>query len=124
MIARLAVSLHKNIEVAAFVRLPTTAALSACGSESGQQGIVMPGHPEVGDSFRPEYDRGTQRTSTRIVDLSVEVTAPYSSFRNVLVMSEQSLGLKFHAQGFGQIKESVPQGPHETLGLASIRRGQ
>ena len=50
--------------------------------------------------------------------------------RNVLVMSEQSrrlepgiLGLKFHAIGFGQIKESVPEGPHETLSLVSVTRG-
>ena len=40
-------------------------------------------------------------------------------------MSEQSRlepgveGLKFHARGFGQIKESVPKGPPETLSLVS-----
>ena len=53
---------------------------------------------------------------------------PYSSFADVLVMSEQTrlepgvLGLKYHARGVGQIKESVAKGPHETLSLVSVTR--
>jgi hypothetical protein len=34
------------------------------------------------------------------------------------------LGLKFHAPGLGQIKESVPTGPHETLNLVSVKPGR
>ena len=100
------------------------------GVGGARPGIVMPGRPKVGDTFRPEYDRGNAEDVYRILDLSARVTVPYGSFRNVLVMSEQSrlepgvLGLKFHARGFGQIKESVPQGPQETLGLASITQGR
>ena len=53
---------------------------------------------------------------------------PYSSFADVLVMSEQTrlepgvLGLKYHARGVGQIKESVAKGQHETLSLVSVTR--
>ena len=45
-------------------------------------------------------------------------------------MSERSrlepgvLGLKFHARGFGQIKESVAKGPHETLSLVSVKHSK
>jgi hypothetical protein len=100
------------------------------GVDGARPGIVMPASPAVGDSFRPEYYKGGAEDVYRIVDLSANVTVPYRSFRNVLVMSEQSrlepgvLGLKYQAPGFGQIKESVAKGPHETLGLVSIKRGK
>ena len=100
------------------------------GVDGARAGIVMPASPQVGDSFRPEYYRGKAEDVYRIVDLNASVTVPYRSFPSVLVMTEQSrlepgvLGLKYHARGFGQIKESVAQGPHETLGLVSVARGQ
>lgn len=99
------------------------------GVDGARPGIVMPARPEVGDAFRPEYYKGTAEDRYRVLDLSATVKTPYGTFSNVLVMSEQSrlepgiLGLKFHAIGFGQIKESVPEGPHETLSLVSVTRG-
>jgi len=99
------------------------------GVGGARAGIVMPAQPKVGDTFRPEYYKGTAEDVYRIVDLSARVTVPDGSFTNVLVMTEQSrlepgvLGLKYHARGLGQIKESVARGPHETLGLVSISRG-
>jgi len=98
------------------------------GVDGARPGIVMPAEPKVGVVFRPEYYRGTAEDRYRILDLSAKVTVPYGSFSDVLVMSEQTrlepgvLGLKFHALGIGQIKESVPEGPHETLSLVSVTR--
>ena len=108
-------------------QIPAKGAWQA-GVDGARPGIVMPAQPQVGDVFRPEYDRGTAEDRYRILDLSGEVTVPYGSFSDVLVMSEQTrlepgvLGLKFHAIGIGQIKESVPEGPHETLSLVSVTR--
>ncbi|HET7869379.1 MAG TPA: hypothetical protein VFM85_03565 [Actinomycetota bacterium] len=99
------------------------------GVDGARPGIVMPARPRVGDVFRPEYYKGTAEDRYRILDLSATVKTPFGTFSNVLVMTEQSrlepgiLGLKFHAVGFGQIKESVPEGPHETLSLVSVTRG-
>ena len=108
-------------------QIPAKGAWQA-GVDGARPGIVMPAQPKVGDVFRPEYYRGTAEDRYRILDLSAEVTVPYGSFSHVLVMSEQTrlepgvLGLKFHALGIGQIKESVPEGPHETLRLVSVIR--
>ena len=108
-------------------QIPAKGAWQA-GVDGARPGIVMPAQPQVGDVFRPEYYRGTAEDRYRILDLSGEVTVPYGSFSDVLVMSEQTrlepgvLGLKFHAIGIGQIKESVPEGPHETLSLVSVTR--
>jgi hypothetical protein len=99
------------------------------GLDGARPGIVMPAQPRVGEVFRPEYYRGTAEDRYRILDLSASVKTPYATFSNVLVMSEQSrlepgiFGLKFHAPGIGQVKESVPVGPHETLILVSVTRG-
>jgi hypothetical protein len=99
------------------------------GVDGARPGIVMPARPRVGEVFRPEYYKATAEDRYRVLDLSATVKTPYGTFSNVLVISEQSrlepgiLGLKFHAIGFGQIKESVPEGPHETLSLVSVTRG-
>jgi hypothetical protein len=96
------------------------------GVDGARPGIVMPARPKVGDVFRPEYYKGKAEDRYRILDLSANVKTPYRSFSQVLVMSEQTRlepgvkGLKFHARGFGQIKESVAKGPHETLSLVSV----
>jgi hypothetical protein len=108
-------------------QIPAKGAWQA-GVDGARPGIVMPAQPQVGDVFRPEYYRGTAEDRYRILDLSARVTVPYDSFSDVLVMSEQTrlepgvLGLKFHALGIGQIKESVTKGPHETLSLISVTR--
>jgi hypothetical protein len=106
-------------------RIPAKGAWEA-GVDGAKPGIVMPAEPEVGTVFRPEYYKGKAEDRYKILDLSAEVRTPYGSFSDVLVMSEQTrlepdvLGLKFHARGFGQIKESVAKGPPETLSLVSV----
>lgn len=98
------------------------------GVDGARPGIVMPAQPTVGTVFRPEFYKGKAEDRYEILDLSAKVTTPHRSFSDVLVMSEQTrlepgvLGLKYHARGFGQIKESVAKGPHETLSLVSVKR--
>ena len=95
------------------------------GVDGARPGIVMPAEPKLGQVFRPEYYKGTAEDRYRILDLSARIRVPYGSYSNVLVMSEQTrlepgvLGLKYHARGLGQIRESVAAGPPETLSLVS-----
>ena len=108
-------------------QIPAKGAWQA-GVDGAKPGIVMPVQPQVGVVFRPEFYEGVAEDRYRILDVSAEVTVPYGSFADVMVMSEQTrlepgvLGLKYHALGIGQLKESVPQGPHETLSLVSVTR--
>ena len=110
-------------------RIPAKGACEA-GVDGARPGIVMPAEPRVGLVFRPEYYKGKAEDRYKIFDLSAKITTPYGSFSNVLVMSEQTrlepgvLGLKYHARGFGQIKESVAKGPHETLSLVSVTQAR
>jgi hypothetical protein len=96
------------------------------GVDGAKPGIVMPAKPTVGQIFRPEFYKGKAEDRYKILDLSATVRTPHGVFSDVLVMSEQTrlepgvLGLKYHARGFGQIKESVAKGPHETLSLVSV----
>jgi hypothetical protein len=96
------------------------------GVDGAKPGIVMPAQPHQGQVFRPEFYQGKAEDRYMIRDLSATVTTPYGTFTDVLVMSEQTrlepgvLGLKYHARGFGQIKELVAEGPPETLDLVSV----
>jgi hypothetical protein len=109
-------------------RIPAKGAWEA-GVDGARPGIVMPAEPKVGQVFRPEFYKGKAEDRYKILDLSRNVATPFRSFSEVLVMSEQTrlepgvVGLKYHARGFGQIKESVAKGPHETLRLVSVKRG-
>jgi hypothetical protein len=108
-------------------RIPAKGAWKA-GVDGARPGIVMPARPRVGMTFQPEYYRDKAEDHYRILDLSAKLTVPYGSFKNVLVMTERTrlepgvVGLKYHARGFGQIKETVAEGPHETLSLVSVKR--
>jgi hypothetical protein len=108
-------------------QIPAKGAWEA-GVDGARPGIVMPARPRVGLVFRPEYYKGKAEDRYRIRDLSARVKTPHRAFSDVLVMSEQTrlepgvVGLKFHARGLGQLKESVAKGPQETLSLVSVRR--
>jgi hypothetical protein len=110
-------------------RIPAKGAWEA-GVDGAKPGIVMPAEPRIGLVFRPEYYQRKAEDRYKILDLSAKITTPYGSFSDVLVMSEQTrlergvLGLKYHARGFGQIKESVAKGPHETLSLVSVTQAR
>jgi hypothetical protein len=100
------------------------------GADGAYPGIAMPADPQVGDVFRPEYYKGTAEDRYGIVSLTASVRVPYDSFDDVLLMTERTrlepgvVGLKFHARGIGQIMESVPTGPHETLSLVSVKHNK
>jgi hypothetical protein len=100
------------------------------GVDGAKPGIAMPADPQLGQAFRPEYYKGTAEDRYGVVSLTAAVTVPYDAFKDVLVMTEQTrlepgvLGLKFHVRGIGQIMESVPSGPHETLSLVSVKHAK
>ena len=100
------------------------------GVDGANPGIAMPADPQIGDVFRPEYYKGTAEDRYGIVSLTAEVRVPFDAFEDVLMMTEQTrlepgvVGLKFHARGIGQIMESVPTGPHETLSLVSVKHSK
>jgi hypothetical protein len=98
------------------------------GVKGGKPGIIMPGHPRVGDSYRQEYyPPGQALDEARVIGLRGSVKVPFGNFKNLLVTSERSplepqTEQKYYARGLGEVKEAVVKGHHEAFQLVSVTR--
>ena len=99
------------------------------GVHGARQGIFMPAHPKVGQSFQQEVYKGHAEDHFRIVDLNGSVTTPYRSFKHVLITRETTplepgvLDAKWYARGIGTVREKTLKGGSETNELVSVKRG-
>jgi hypothetical protein len=96
------------------------------GVRGGKPGIIMPGHPRVGDSYRQEYyPPGEALDEARVIGVDGSAKVPYGSFKRLLVTSERSplepqTEQKYYAPGLGEVKEAVVKGHHEEFQLRSV----
>jgi hypothetical protein len=96
------------------------------GVDGAKPGIIMPAHPRPGDAYRQEYyPPGLALDRARVLRLGARLTAPYGSFKKVLVTSERSplepqTEHKYYAPGVGEIGERVVKGHHEAFKLVSV----
>jgi hypothetical protein len=92
-------------------RVTTTEGSWQAGRDGARPGIVMPGRPRVGQTFRQEYYRGHAEDHFEIVSLSANVKVPYVSSRGALESREWSPlepGLserKYYVRGVGLVKD-------------------
>jgi hypothetical protein len=79
------------------------------GVDGAQPGILLPGEPQVGVSYREEYYKGQAEDAAEILSLNEWVEVPYGSPRNVLMTKEFTpidpdvLEHKFYAKGVGPV---------------------
>jgi hypothetical protein len=98
------------------------------GVKGGKPGIIMPGHPRPGDTYRQEYyPPGKALDEARVVGFRGSVTVPYGSFKRPLVTLERSpverqIEKKYYVRGVGEVKEQVVKGHHEVFRLVSVKR--
>jgi hypothetical protein len=98
------------------------------GVKGGKPGIIMPGHPRVGDAYRQEYyPPGEALDQAWVIGLRGSVKVPYGHFNKLLVTSERSplepqTEQKYYAAGVGEVKEAVVKGHHEEFQLVSVKR--
>lgn len=96
------------------------------GVNGAKPGIIMPGHPQAGESYRQEYyPPGEALDEARVVGILGSVTVPYGSFERPLVTLERSplepqTEKKFYVRGIGEVKEKVVKGHHEQFELVSV----
>jgi hypothetical protein len=96
------------------------------GVNGAQPGIIMPGNPQPGDTYRQEYyPPGKALDQARVLRGGASATVPYGGFNGVLVTSERSplepqTEQKYYAPGVGEIKEQVVKGHHEQFALVSV----
>jgi hypothetical protein len=79
------------------------------GVNGAQPGIVVPGAPEVGMTYRQEYSAGEAEDAAAVLSLDEQVEAPQGSYRGVLMTKDftplypEILEYKFYAQGVGPV---------------------
>jgi len=98
------------------------------GVNGAKPGIIMPGYPVAGETYRQEYyPPGEALDEARVVGIRGPVTVPYGTFERTLVTLERSplepqTEKKYYAKGVGEIKEKVVKGHHEEFKLVTVRR--
>jgi hypothetical protein len=96
------------------------------GKQGAKPGIIMLGHPKVGQVYREEYQKGVAEDMAKVLKLHATAHVPYGSFHNVLVTREwsrldNSAEDKKYAPGVGDIKEISVKGTHEILKLVNVK---
>jgi hypothetical protein len=96
------------------------------GVNGAKPGIIMPGDPQPGDSYRQEYyPPGQALDEAHVLGLSATVTVPYGTFKRALVTSEYSplepqTEQKYYVAGLGEVQERVVKGHHEEFQLVRV----
>jgi hypothetical protein len=96
------------------------------GVNGAKPGIIMPGNPQPGDSYRQEYyPPGQALDQARVLGQRGTVKVPYGTFKRSLVTSEFSplepqTEEKYYVAGLGEILERVVKGHHEQFQLVSV----
>lgn len=115
-------------ELDAHGRVKTTEGSWEAGQHRAQPGVVMTAHPEVGDSYRQEYQKGVAEDRGRIIRVGETRTTPTDSYHDVVVVAERTrleptiVEHKEYAPGIGLITENVIKGADEKSHLARIER--
>lgn len=98
------------------------------GVDGAQPGIVMPGTPVKGQTYRQEYRRGQAEDMAQILRLNDRANVPYDSFHSVVVTKDWSplepgiVEQKYYASGVGLVLESLVQGGDDVSRLVSVHR--
>jgi hypothetical protein len=97
------------------------------GVDGAQPGIVMPGDPRMGETYRQEYYAGEAEDMGKVVRLGESVVVRYGSFDEVLLTEDWTplepklLENKYYARGVGVVLERLIEGGDEILRLVEVR---
>ena len=98
-----------------------TAGSFEAGVNGALPGVIMPGHPHVGDQYRQEYAKGVAEDTGEVLDLTGSETTPLTwAVTNLLVTRDSDLldptapgENKYFARGIGLILTVQTTGPPE-----------
>jgi hypothetical protein len=96
------------------------------GRDGALPGIVMPGHPMVGDHYRQEYYKGEAEDTGKVLSLTGTESTPFTGPRSALLVTEDVNPLdpaaavenKYYAEGVGLLVT----GPAERSELVAIEK--
>lgn len=96
------------------------------GVDGAKPGIIMQADPQIGDTYWQEYYEGEAEDMAVVTSLDENVTVPYGSFENCLVIREWNPlepGIeenKYYATDVGLLLERTVKGGNATLELVDI----
>lgn len=79
------------------------------GVDGAQPGVVVPGAPEIGMTYRQEYYAGEAEDEAAVLSLDEQVEAPQGRYEGVLMTKDltplhpEILEYKFYAEGVGPV---------------------
>jgi hypothetical protein len=98
------------------------------GVDGAQPGVVVPGKPEVGMSYRQEYLEGEAEDAGKIVSLDERIRVPYGTFDHVLETEDTTpldpdlVEHKYYAKNLGPVSAVTVAGGSDREVLVSYRR--
>jgi hypothetical protein len=111
-------------------RLVSTAGSWETGVNGAQPGVIMPGTPRVGLTYRQEYLKDEAEDGARVLSIDEQAQVPFGHFRRVLLTSDfnplmpKDLEHKFYARGVGLVLALGISGDSDREQLIRFRRGR
>jgi hypothetical protein len=99
------------------------------GVDGAMAGVIVPGDPKVGLTYRQEYYAGEAEDAGAIVSLDEQAEVPFGHFRNVLLTKDFSplapkvLEYKLYAEGVGPVLALGVSGGSDREELLRFRAG-
>jgi hypothetical protein len=106
----------------------TTAGSFEAGINGAEAGVIMPGKPAVGMTYRQEYYAGEAEDEASIMSLEEQAEVPFGHFENVLMtrdlnpLKPKILEYKFFARGVGPVLAISISGGSDREELVSFTR--
>jgi hypothetical protein len=96
------------------------------GVQGAQSGIIMLGHPRVGQSYREEFFKGHAEDRAQVLSLSASVTVPFGTFHDVLQTKNTTplhpdvVENKYYGKDVGLVHEQDVKGGNDSSDLVSV----
>jgi hypothetical protein len=110
-------------------RVTSTEGSWRAGTDGARQGVFMPAHPHVGQSFAQEHYAGHAEDHFKVVSRTATIGVAFGTFHRRALMTEEWTPLepgvrdaKWYVKGIGQVKEATLEGGDERAELVSFRR--
>ena len=99
------------------------------GVDGAMAGVIVPGDPQVGLTYRQEYYAGEAEDTGQIMSLDEQAQVPFGHFRNVLLTRDYTpldpkvLEYKLYAEGVGPVLALGVSGGSDREELLRFRAG-
>jgi hypothetical protein len=94
------------------------------GKKGAQAGIIMEGHPQVGDTYREEFAPGVAEDMARVTSLDARANVPYGNFRgclkteNFTPLDPDVQEVKYYCPGVGLLLEVDGKERNELISIS------